>query len=100
MYILIDGIDESPDARILSQLLIQLGVHCKWIKLLVICRPEREIESVFANRPRIEITEALISKDIEIHLKWSLQIDEQLKTMGTNTKEEIRKYLLEHQGGM
>ena len=100
VYILIDGIDESPEAGNLSMLILQLVKDSTAVKVLVTCRPETDIEAQFINCPRIEITEVLLTKDIDIHLQWNLDFDPKLKQMRERTKKEIKKQLLDQHQGM
>ena len=100
MYILTDGIDECPQDWNLPLSLLQLVTDFSPVKLLVTCRPEKEIETQFKDCPRIEITEALLSNDLQIYVQWNLEFDEKLKRMKPNTKEETKKKLLAQHGGM
>ena len=102
IYVLIDGIDESQHAQELSIALTWLADNCERVKALVTCRPEQEIEEVFNGRPvpRIDITETLISNDLQIHIDRTLELDEKFRRVRVETKTRIRENLLQHHGGM
>jgi hypothetical protein len=94
LYILVDGIDESPEAVEIATTLLALEQNCRSVRVLLTCRPERRIEEVLDQCPRIETTADTFAPDRKKCLEWNLKTDEKLKAMDLEIKEKIIKELL------
>lgn len=103
LFVIVDGIDESPEAKQLSFDMIDLAanfVPTPLVHVLVSSRPETDIERVLCHQVRIHLEKDLVSKDLETHLNWRLDNDESLKKMDNWTKKKVKKALLKSHQGM
>jgi hypothetical protein len=102
LFVIVDGLDESPQAKQLSFDMCDLAKYSALlpdVSVLVSSRPETVVERVLSNKLRIHITEALVSNDLETHLNSRIEKDENLKAMDNSTKKKVKKGLLKkHQG--
>jgi hypothetical protein len=98
VYIIVDGIDECVSCTDLYNSLLTLADAN--IKVLVISRPERNIEEAFSRHERLEFTENFSHADISTHIDWSFEQDKRLKMIKPELQNEIKLQLLKKSDGM
>ena len=91
VVVIVDGVDECPDRQAICELLVQLA---KKMKVLVVSRREKDIIDGFAKERGLEITEALTSPDIAMHVEWMLEHDPKLKVLKESMKMTIKAHLI------
>ena len=90
LYILIDGIDESPDAVEMIGTLVKLANYPKSvIRVLLTCRPERKIEEALHECLRLETTNETFAPDRKTCLMWNLKFDVKLRDLSPEMKDKI-----------
>jgi hypothetical protein len=94
LYILIDGIDESLEAVEIAKTLLALERNSGHMRILLTCRPERQIEDALLRCSRIETTSDTFAPDRKRCLKWNLRFDEKLKDIEPEMKDKIMDKLL------
>jgi len=94
LYLLVDGIDECPEAVEIAQTLARLAFHSKSVRVLLTCRPERKIEEALLNCLRIETTNETFAPDRLKYVEWNLSHDERLKNLEPEIKEKVKNRLL------
>lgn len=100
VYIIIDGLDEIVDREELLQVLNRLSLKLKNLNLLVLSRPEKDIESSFIGKPQLLIREEAVRRDISSYVEFQFQHDPKLNRLKSDLKEEIKKRILQRSGGM
>ncbi|KAL4884628.1 hypothetical protein BJY04DRAFT_215092 [Aspergillus karnatakaensis] len=103
VYVVIDGLDELPDAADVLQLLLALLVQVSPVmKLLVLSRPEPDIKRFFFSHPQFEITESLTKDDIRQVVAARVEAackEKKIRTTDPKLKEEIIDALVSSSSG-
>ena len=99
VYFVVDGIDEITDRRELLSLIDQL-LSMTMFNILVVSRPERDIETAFAWSYRLKVEANIVQNDISSYVDWQLDHDNKLRLIKQPLKEEIKSKLISRSGGM
>jgi hypothetical protein len=100
IYIIIDGIDEIVDRGHLLIILNTVTNKLKNLHLLVVSRPERDIEISFKGKSTLFIHEPVIHSDISAFVDYQFEHDDKLSRLKSGLKDEIKDALLMRSGGM
>jgi hypothetical protein len=100
IYVVIDGLDEIVDRRQLLSVLKRLSAQSQKLRLLLVSRPEKDIERSFAGKNRLDIYEDCVEADIAAYIHWKMDYDEKLSPIKPSLKQEIKFQLLSQSGGM
>jgi hypothetical protein len=100
IYIIIDGIDEIVNREHLLSILNTITEKLKNLHLLVVSRPERDIEISFKGKSTLCIQEPVIHSDISAFVDHQFEHDGKLSRLKGGLKNEIKDVLLMRSGGM
>lgn len=102
-YLIIDGLDESPNRRLLLDGMHQLckaSDHTNSLRVLLSSRPEHDIRQVLSTTPSFSIKPWCIELDIETHVRAELAKIPNLRAMPVSAQEDLISDLVKRAEGM
>jgi hypothetical protein len=100
LYIVIDGFDECNCSGDRVDIIQGILGDCIKVNLLVVSRPERDIEKALRGKPTLVMDETSNSHDIKQYIEWRLDTENKLSHLTDEIKREIKEQLYAKSCGM
>ena len=102
-YLVIDGIDESPNRQVLLDKVRKLGKASDTtdrLRILLASRPEYDIRQALSEVPSFSIEHRHVEHDMETHVRAELAKMPKLRAMPVHAQEDLIVNLVERSEGM
>ena len=102
-YLIIDGLDECPDRRLLldgMQRLLKPSSCAYSVKVLLASRPEYDIRQALSTVPKVSIEGRHVEFDIERHVRAELAEMPKLRALSVAAQQDLVSDLVKRAAGM
>ena len=102
-YLIIDGLDECPDRRLLldgMQHLVKPSSCAYSVKVLLASRPEYDIRRALSTVPNVLIRSRHVELDIETHVRAELAEMPKLRALSVTAQQDLVSDLVKRAAGM